>query len=262
MAGIIDGNELDASLNIPLYYQLVVIFKRLILNGTLKEGDVLPSELELCERFGISRSTVRQAFASLEKEGIVERHRGKGTFVSTPKLSRRLKNLYSFSEEMKMTGRRPESQTLAFELLERPQRDLVGRLKLNSGDKIYKMVRLRIADGEPIILETVFVPEKFCPGLTAEELEEKTLYHDILLGEHGVRAARATETYECTIVDKNEAELLKCKPMSGAFFVQRLSYTEKDEVFELALMLVRGDKCKYEIELGHDDVSVMRTFDS
>ena len=258
--GIIDGNELDASLNIPLYYQLVIIFKRLILNGTLQEGDALPSELELCGHFGISRSTVRQAFAALEKEGIVVRKRGKGTFVSKPKLNRRLKNLYSFSEEMKMAGRRVQSKTLAFELLDSPQEDLMSRLNLRSGDKVYKMVCLQIVDKDPMILETVFVPEKFCQGLTAQDVENKPLYSDILQGEHGVKAARATETYECTVVDKNEAVLLNCKPNSGAFFVQRVSYTEKDEIFELALMLVRGDKCRYEIELKRDDISLMQTF--
>ena len=252
-------NELDTNSDIPLYYQLVVIIKRLITSGALTEGDILPSELELCEKFGISRSTVRQSFAALEKEGLVDRHRGKGSFVSSPKLNRRLKNLYFFTDEMKAMGLRPESKVLDLELLDPPTDDLVKRLGLSENDAVYKIVRLRIANGEPIILETVFIPYKYCPGITSEFLETKSLYKDILW-KKGIQVAKATETYECTVIDKNEASLLGCQPGSGAFFVQRVSETDTGEIFELALMLVRGDKCKYEIELMPDDISVKRRF--
>lgn len=257
-AKVLFDSELNTDSQVPLYYQLVVIIKRYITSGVLKPGDLLPSELELCEKLNISRSTVRQAFAALETEGLVLRQRGKGTFVSTPKLKRSLNNLYSFTAEMNELGLTPESETLAFERIY-PTGDLIARLRLKSTDYVFKMVRLRKADGEPLMLETIFVPEKFCPGLTKEMISSHSLYQTI---EHasGAKPARAVESYETTIIDKNEAALLHTRPGSCAFFVQRISENEAGDVFELALILVRGDRCKYEVELQPNAVSIQRKF--
>lgn len=224
----------------------------------LKPGDMLPSELELCERYGISRSTVRQAFAALESEGMVVRQRGKGTFVSEPKLNRKLANLYGFTAEMNRLGLQPESEILGFELVV-PAGDIFSRLKLDYGERAFKIVRLRSANGAPLMLETVFIPEKICPVLTRDMLVHNSLYETIEKYS-GARAVRAVETYEATVIDKNEADLLKSRPGSAAFFVQRLSENEAGDIFELALILVCGDRCRYEIELEPDNVSVQRRF--
>ena len=79
--------------NVPLYYQLESLIRRCISSGLLKPGDMLPSEMELCQNFSISRSTVRQAIGRLEEEGLVQRHQGKGSFVAEPKLHRRTENI-------------------------------------------------------------------------------------------------------------------------------------------------------------------------
>ncbi|MBQ2733924.1 MAG: GntR family transcriptional regulator [Clostridia bacterium] len=257
ISDIFDG-RLDVTSEVPLYHQLVLMVKRNITSGMLKPGDVLPSELELCDRYGISRSTVRQAFAALEAEGMVERHRGKGTFVSEPKLNRKLANLYSFTDEMKGLGLEPKSEILGFELIT-PAEDLVARLKLGYGERVFKIVRLRSANGEPLMIETGFIPEKICPVLTREILDNHSLYTTISKYS-GMKAVRAVESYEATTIDKNEADLLKSRPGSGAFFVQRLSENDAGDIFELALLLVRGDRCRYEIALEPDNVSVQRRF--
>lgn len=256
---LIYGNELHNDSGVPLYYQLVMIFKRYISSGTLKPGDLMPSELELCNKLSISRTTVRQAFAALEAEGLVVRQRGKGTFVSEPKLKRKLNTLYSFTDEMQHLGFTSESETLGFEVIQ-PTKDLVNRLQLTKEEPIYKIVRLRRVNGEPLMLETVFVPMHICPSLTRSNLNNNSLYQTI--HEHtGLKPASASETYEATVIDKNEASLLNTRAGSGAFFVQRVSKNETGEIFELALLLVRGDRCKYEVDLKHDNVSFLRKLD-
>lgn len=257
---VIFENELDVQSQVPLYYQLVVIIKRCINAGILLPGDLLPSELELCEKFAISRSTVRQAFSALESEGLVLRQRGKGTFVSKPKLRRSLNNLYSFSAEMRGLGLSPESRILDFETI-LPTPDLVGRLRIASDEPVFKIVRLRYADAEPLMIETVFIPRKICPELSEELLASHSLYQTIR-EKSGMKVTHAVESYEATIMDKNEAELLHAKPGSCAFFVQRLSENDAGEIFELALILVRGDRCRYEVELKPDNVSILRRFDN
>ncbi len=259
-SNLILENKLDVTSDVPLYYQLVVIIKQTITSGGLKPGDLLPSEMELCEKLSISRTTVRQAFAALESEGLVLRQRGKGTFVSEPKLKRSLNTLYSFSAEMDLLGFSSESETLAFEVID-PTQDLIGRLRLKTDEKIFKMVRLRKANGQPLMLETVFVPMRICPQLTRNDIDNHSLYKSI--SEYtGHKPLRAIETYEATIIDRNEAALLDTRAGSCAFFVQRISENEAGEIFELALMLVRGDRCKYEVELKRDNVSILRRLDA
>ena len=250
--------KLDTSSKVPLYYQLVTVIKRYIMNGIIVPGDLLPSELELCEKLSISRSTVRRCFEALEAEGLVNRQQGKGTYVSTPKLKRSLNNLYSFSGEMENLGLIPKSEILSFELIP-PADDLIARFKLSAGERIYKIVRLRSANAEPLMIETVFVPEHICPGIDAEQLKNSSLY-TIITEKTGLIPVRAVESYEATIIDENEAQLLHCQPGNCAFFVQRISENSTGEVFELAIMLVRGDRFRYEVELLKDNVSVSRKF--
>ncbi len=258
---IILQNVLDFENKIPLYYQLMTLIKRYILSGVLKEGDLLPSENELCDGFNVSRTTVRQAFDALEKEGLVERLRGKGTFVSKPKLRRSLNNLYSFSGEMNHLGLTADSEILSFEITD-PTPDLFSHFVFREGEdtRVYKIVRRRSANGEPLMMETVFIPVKFCPDLNKDMLQRVSLYKTI--GEKAnIKPVRAVETYDAANIDRTQAKLLRCAPGTCAFFVTRVSTEESGQVFEVAFILVRGDRCRYEIELVKDNVSFSRQVD-
>lgn len=248
---------LAADSRVPLYYQLVGIIKRNITGGILKPGDLLPSEAEICEAYRISRSTVRQAFSSLEAEGLVYRRRGKGTYIASPKLRRKLDNLYSFSAEMAQNGLVPKSKVIVFEKLD-PSPDLVKSLKLKKGEElVFKIVRVRLANDEPLLLETTFVPVDFCPFLEKQMLETDSLYR-ILIETAALNPFYAVETYEPVIFKKSEAAILNCKPGMCGYFVERTSFLETGEVFELTQSLVRGDRCRFEVELHKDMVSFHR----
>lgn len=114
-------DNVDFSTDIPVYQQLASYFTNLISTGYLKVGDLLPTEIAICEHLGISRVTVRQAFATLEQDGKIIRKRRKGTFVCEPKLNRNLNNLYNFTTEMKSLGITPSSKIISFEEINPPK---------------------------------------------------------------------------------------------------------------------------------------------
>ncbi|SEO86191.1 GntR family transcriptional regulator [Propionispora vibrioides] len=243
---------------IPLYYQLVSIIKRNITSAVLKPGDLLPSEVEFMDSYKISRSTVRQAFGSLEEDGLVIRRRGKGTYVAKPKLRRKLDNVYSFSNDMIQQGLKPDSKVIRF-ANRKVSRDLMKGLKIrDSEENIFEVVRVRMANGEPLLLETTFIPSKFCPYLTKEMLEHDSLYR-ILKDLSSIEAYYAVETYQPIILKKYEAELLQCKPGMSGYFVERISYLETEEIFEMTQSIVRSDRCKYEVKLYKDSIMFSRT---
>jgi Transcriptional regulators len=245
---------------VPLYYQLVSIIKRNITGGILKPGDLLPSEAEIIETYQVSRSTVRQALGALQSEGLVFRRRGKGTYISNPKVKRKLDNLYSFSNDMIQQGLVPKSQIITFTKI-KPALDLVQNLHLSEADAmVFEIIRVRLADDEPLLLETTFVPVKFCPFLEREMLENDSLYR-ILRERAFLTPFYAVETYEPMVFKKNEAVLLKCKPGMCGYFVERTSYLETGEIFELTQSLVRGDRCRFEVELFKDSVNFSRKID-
>ena len=110
-------NDLDMASDKPLYEQLISFIKSDIDDGLLNVGDLLPSENEFCERYDISRPTVRQALSALEEQGLVVRMRGKGSFVTRPKVKRSLKTLYSFSDEVAAMGLKSKSRVIAYEVI-------------------------------------------------------------------------------------------------------------------------------------------------
>lgn len=244
---------LDALSTKPLYLQLTEQIKLRIRSGEIEVGDMLPSELELCDSLHISRSTVRQSMALLESEGFVVRRRGKGTFVSRPKAVRRLTRLCSFSKQMTELGIQSDSTVLSFDVV---QSDDVPGLDGITGPT-YKIVRLRETDGLPFMLDTVYLPAGFAPGLTKQEMEGASLY-DVVEHKSGKTPHRAMETYEVVKLDAQQMQTLKTD-VQAAFSVTRTSRTVSDELFEVATMLIRGDRCRLEAQLETDAVAFART---
>lgn len=258
MSSAIFKNELNLGGERPLYDQLISFIKNDINAGVLSTGDLLPSETEFCDRYNISRSTVRQAFTALEEQGLVVRKRGKGSFVSRPKVKRSLHNLYSFSDEISALGMQPKSKVLAYEVIT-PGEEIKRHLGLDDPqEKVYSITRVRYAGDEPLALEMAFIPTRLCPGLTQEMVETGSLYKT-LVGKAGLNISHAKETYETSLLGEHEAHILGAPKDTCAFFVQRVSYTAAQDIFEYTVMVVRSDRCKYEVELTSDDVQLSRT---
>lgn len=243
--------------SIPLYQQLKNILKGQILSGVLKPGDRIPPEADLCRTYGVSRITVRQAIKSLVEEGFLYRKQGKGTFVTPPKLRRRLPKLYSFSEDMMELGLQPSSRVLEQTVIEADE-ELIELLRLPpSNRRVNKLVRVRIANNEPILIERTLVPVYLCPDLFKEDLEKGSLYA-ILREKYGLLLDHAYETYEVGKVRKEEAHSLSCRVGLPAFIIERFTYLKNEVPVELTRSVARGDRLRFTVKLVADQAQIRR----
>lgn len=137
-------NKVDPKASRAIYLQLLDMIQGQIQDKSLKPGDMLPSEKEFCQYYHISRTTVRLTFRELEQQGLIIRRRGLGTFISEPKVSRRLGSLYSFTEDMKKLGLTPSSQILSYRLISRECGSCA--LRKFQSERLIEVVRLRLAN--------------------------------------------------------------------------------------------------------------------
>lgn len=240
----------------PVYRQLFNWIKLNIKTGRLQPGDILPAESEFQSAFGISRTTVRQCFSRLDAEELVVRKRGKGTFVTVPKLRRSLDNLYSFTVEMQKLGLSPCSRVLEFCEV-KPDDLQCEQFHIDENEPLYKIKRLRIADEKPIILETAYIRKRLCPNLTGADLSNDSLY--AMITEHtGLPPSQAVESYEAIVLNEKTAKILGCPAGSPAFRITRKSQNSAGQIFEVCTLIARGDKNRYEVVLKRDNITFTR----
>ena len=233
---------------VPLYYRIREDLRELINSGQVKPGDRLSSERELCKQYGVSSITVKRAVLDLVRDGLLYRVPGKGTFVSQAKLERDLSRLTSFTEEMLHHGLRPNSRVLEARVL--PASGSVAKnLDLSPGEKVIALERVRFANSEPLMLEKTFLPHRLFPDLLSEDLTTQSLYH-FITEKYGVSLARARETLEPVIINDKEAHNLAVETGSPGLLLELIAYDEAGQPVEYTKAIVRGDRCKYYIEMA------------
>lgn len=247
--------EMREDSSIPLYQQVKNIIKGQIVNGILIPGAKIPTETELCAIYSVSRITVRQAINSLVQEKLLIRKQGKGTFVTPLKI--RLPRLYSFSEDMKELGLNPSSRVLEKEVIEADE-EVATILRLPpANQKINKIVRVRLANNEPVLIERTFVPFHLCPDLLERDMEKGSLYH-ILRADYGFLLDHAVETYEVTLITKTQAKILKCKGLHPAFAIERVAFLKTGVPYELTRSIGRGDRLRFSSQLFAEQSNFQR----
>jgi GntR family transcriptional regulator len=233
---------------VPLYYRVREDLRELILSGELKPGDRVSSERELCEEYEVSSITAKRAVLDLVRVGLLYRVPGKGTFVSQPKMERNLSQLTSFTEEMLHHGLRPNSTVLDARIV--PASGAIAkRLDLPPGEEVICLERVRFANGDPLMLEKTFLPHELFPGLLSEDLVGQSLY-DFITQKYGVSLVKARETLEPVIMDDKEAQNLSVEEGAPGLLLELIAYTDNGEPVEYTKAIVRGDRCKYYIEMA------------
>jgi GntR family transcriptional regulator len=232
---------------IPLYHQLKEILKDYIESGEWKPGDIIPSENELQQEYNVSRNTVKKAFDDLVQEGILNRMKGKGTFVSMPKIEQSLSGFYSFSKVLLSKGLKPKDIILSLDQKE-VQPSIAKQLQLPKGASVIELRRLRCADDAPMILETSYIPLELTPGLSTEKLEHSSLY-DLMQSEYGVIVTKAKETFEPVLIRDYESSYLQVKEGSPALLLERVAYDGNGQSVEFCRSVIRGDRCRFYTEL-------------
>ena len=242
------NRKIDFESNIPYYIQLINILKEKIDQGEWKPGDQIPSEPDLCEMFGVSRTVIRQALREIELEGLVTRRKGKGTFVSEPKINESLvQKLTGFYQDMVARGLTPVTKVLKFEL-EPVNSKVAERLALEPGAPVFCIERLRYVDDTPIVMVTSYLPQSLCPNLMDFDLTGQSLYH-VLETEFGIVLSHGRRTIEAVAAKAREAELLEVEECDPLMLLDSVTYLEDGTPMEYYHAVHRGDRTRFEVEL-------------
>jgi GntR family transcriptional regulator len=230
--------RLDKNSPTPIYLQIAEIIGGLLRDGVLPAGYVLPPERALCEQFGISRMTLRQAMSLLDREGLIHSQRGRGTVVTPSRLRKQQQEMKSFSEEIRDRGGRPESRVLSLERT-LPAESARAFFELGENQKVYEISRLRLKDGEPLAVELVRIPERLCPGLERFDLAKNSLYQ-ILEESYGLRLEKCIEEISAESPTAQLRKLLVLPRHAAVLVVNRKTFADDGRAVELTRSTYRG----------------------
>ncbi len=236
---------LDRTSPLPLYYQLRNVLLQQIESGSLMPGDALPAERELIDRYRVSRITVRQALNSLMADGLLYRQRGLGTFVRKSRIEQELSSLTGFSEEMVSRGLVPGARLISAKIVEADS-GAAAKLSIAPGQKAFRMVRLRLANDEPMAFDVNYLPSDIGERLLQEDLEE-ALY--TLLGRMGVELDWADQAIQAAPADDLMAHHLGIKKGTPVLLMERVVCATDRRVVEYSRTAYRSDRYIYRVRL-------------
>lgn len=235
-------SELDPKSIVPLYKQLKDLLLQDIKEGIFKANQKIPTELELSEKYQISRMTVRKALAELVEEGILAKKQGKGTFVQEEKMTEDLSSPNSFTNLCKRNGKRPGGKTLKFALQEARDRDK-SELKLEENEMVILVERVRTADEIPVMLEKLYFPGHL-KNILVEDLDNASLYQ-ILREKYGLQSGNSVMEISVCEATPEEAATLKVKTGTPCLLMEEIVYDQYNNPFHRSKSILRGDKFKY-----------------
>jgi len=236
---------LDRDLPLPLYHQLQSVLKAEIESGKWRPDEQLPTETKLAESYGVSKITVRQALQELAELGYIRREQGRGTFIARRKFDEGPRELTSFTEEMRRHALSPASRILSQRIAEADART-AGALRLPPKSRVFVLKRVRLADGEPISVQTAHIPSALVPGL---RLDGDASLYEVLQSRYQLHPVRARETYSAAAATAAMAELLGVPAGSPVFSVERVTLLPNEKPFEFVQSTIRGDKYSIVLDL-------------
>jgi GntR family transcriptional regulator len=232
---------------LPLYAQVEDILADRISSGVLATGTQLASEEELCDEFDVSRTTVRTTIQNLVRRGLVEIRRGRGTFVSAPRLVQDLTGLTGFVEDMIAAGRTPSSRVLSRDVV-RADPLIAEKLALKPGAPVVQIQRVRLADGVPLSFDETYLPEKLGRSVMAEDLAAEPIF-TLLEQRFKTPLIEAEYELEATTAGPAVALALEIAQGSAIFLIGRTSYSLEHRPVDYEKLFYRGDAIKFKTRL-------------
>lgn len=241
--------SIDRSSSVPYYVQLRDTLEEEIRSGNWQPGDRIPGENELCEMFGVSRTVVRQALNEMVFEGRITRARGRGTFVSEPKLSSKgiVQSLDGFYQDMAARGLETVTKVLEQGIVPAGPK-IAEYLALEPMSPVIKIIRLRFISGDPIVLVTSYLPFELCRSLVNADLTHASLYV-FLERECGLVIGRGRRRIDAIAATEEEAKLLDVEPRAPLLKIDSISYLDEGKPIEYFHGLFRGDRLRFEAEI-------------
>ncbi|UNK71246.1 GntR family transcriptional regulator [Microbacterium sp. H1-D42] len=235
----------------PMYDQLRQLIIDHIAQEGLQPGDPLPGEHRLCEQYGVSRTVVRQALGQLEHEGLIERVKGKGTFVAHPRTPESLVHtLVGLYDEVERRGGHVRSDVLRHERIT-ADAEVAAALELGEGDPVIVLERLRHVDGDTWSLSTTWMPDAIGIHSLDADLRDSSLYR--LLADHGVIATHGVRSAEATVATHEQAQLLGVSTGAALLRLRSVSRDESGRPIEYFVAYHRGDRSRFEFQLNAEN---------
>ncbi len=229
---------------LPMYQQLNALLRELLDSGAYPGDQQFLTERQIVERFGVSRPTANKALAALVGEGRLDVRKGIGTFVRGRRLDYDIRSLVSFTRKAEQAGRRPSTKVIEFEPqpAEEAGPGVTAALSLSAAEPVYAMVRLRLADNEPVILERRWVPVRLCRGLTRKDL--KGSIYSLWVEKYRLPITEADQVIRAVNLSKNDAHLLGVRGGAAGFLVSATGYSRGAALW-YEQTLYRGDSYEF-----------------
>ncbi|MFC5590298.1 GntR family transcriptional regulator [Sporosarcina soli] len=252
--------KLEEGSFIPLYYQIKKKLLYQIKAGELKENDKLPSEMELAKEFKVSRPTIRKALDELAYAGYLRKIKGKGTFVSSPKLKENLSVFTSFAENAQAIGESPEIKTLSKKQVAADE-EIAAQLGLSSGDELIEIVLLRLINGRPVNLKTSYYPVSLFRSFF-DQLLDHTPYFNLmesyLIDKYDLFPLKYARTFEIVMATEFEEDLLEVSNGSPLILWEDIMYLSNGKPAELSRTLYRSDKYQFHLEQNIESALIVK----
>lgn len=234
-------------LPVPLYTQIKDILRDRILEGVYESHEQMPSESELMKAFKVSRVTVRQALGDLQKEGLIFKVQGKGSYVSKPKAFQNLTRLQGFGEAMASMGYETYSRVIGDQIT--TAGTTVGaRLNIPASESVVEIRRVRYLNREPISVDVSYLPQAIGERLLREDLAHRDIFL-ILENDYGVPLGQAELQIEAMLADEALARLLKVVEGAPVLRIERLTFTAEGKPLDFEYLYYRGDAFQYRLRI-------------
>ena len=232
--------ELSRNTFEPLYYQIRENLREKINNNEYTPGSMIPSEAELCQHYGVSRVTVRRAILDLVQEGLLNRGKGKGTFVAESYGLTTVNGVQSFTQELLGLNMRPAAKLLSCRISKVSQ-SLCQKLELAAGEDVITISRLRLANNEPCMVEVMNFPYKLVEGLEKEDLNQSI--YQLLKNRYNCEVVYAKDIMEPIIIGEYESTLLELTMPSAGLRTNRTGFDADRRHIEYTTHIIPGKKC-------------------
>lgn len=237
----------------PLFVHLKETIIATIARGEWLPGDRLPSQRDLCRQYQMSHMTVRRAINELINEGVIRAIPGKGLYVAKKTRAADSSSLLGFDQQMTRLGFTPSTRVLEAKLVS-ASTVLAKVLGVTPGAPLVYLHRLRLANGEPQSLTSVYLPHALCPGLLEKRLENDSLFAT-LRNRYHLNLTSSLSTIEAVLADEAQALLLQLTMPAPLLVREQTTYLDTGRAIEFSRSLMRGDRYHIQVTEGDPPVS-------
>src|SRR5258705_5954222 len=241
----------------PLYARVESVLAASIADGSLPPETQLPPEEGLIERFKVSRTTVRKAIQNLIERGLVEVRRGKGTFVTQPKITEELTDLAGFVEDMQALGRNPTARLLDKRIVAADEA-VAHHLAVAPGTMVVRLRRVRLPDGVAMPFDETYLPRDIGEKVAGNDLEAEPVFA-LLEDKYDTPLVEAEYKLEAAAADPLAAEALQVPAGSPIFLIERTSYTTGNRPVDYERLHYRGDLIRFVTRLARGPRTTLQT---